>query len=119
MKTLLLTLFALSLTACATTTPEIMAGKSLLAMQSTIITVASTGSTLCNQGVLTKGDCEKIADYYAKAAPAYDLAADSMTMLLLKNTPEAWQQYNASQTAFRTLFDGLLKVAAQFPQGGK
>lgn len=117
-KLILLFLGMFTLCACATTSPEILAGKSLLAMQETIVVTATAGSKLCNQGVLKKADCLKIASYYAQAQPAYDLAADSLTVALTKNDPAAWARYQKDQTAFRTLFDDLLRVAVLFPSGG-
>lgn len=120
MKKLLLLLPILLLSACITgpQSPQILAGKSLLAMQQTIITVAETGSKLCNQGILQKADCLTIASYYAQAAPAYDLAADSLSVVLIKNDAAAWARYQKEQSAFRTIFDDLLRISAQYPNGG-
>jgi hypothetical protein len=119
-KLILPLLLALTLSACATsgTTPAVTAGKSLLAMQETIVTVAKTGGALCNQAVLTKENCADLEQLYLRSQPAYDLAADSLIMALAVNSPESWQRYQERQTSFRSIFDDLLRLSAQFGKGG-
>jgi uncharacterized lipoprotein YmbA len=114
MKRLILpTLLALTLSACATgpQSPQVLAGKTLLAMKETIIATATTGGVLCNKGQLTKKDCATIEHYYVLAQPAYDMAADALTLALMKNDDAAWQRYQSEQGHLRTIFDDLVRMS--------
>ena len=111
-------LFAIcTLTGCSTMkkeSPDILAGKSLLAMKATIITAATTGDQLCKKGVIPKADCRTLADWYLKAQPAYDLAADSMTLVLLSRDKAVWQRYQADQAPFRRIFDDVVVMSGRY-----
>lgn len=82
----LLTAFAcvIALAGCATTappttndSPQVIAGKSLLAVKSTITAAAASVNTLCKNGTLTIDTCTKAKATYEQAKPAYDAAVDA------------------------------------------
>jgi len=107
----------LAMTACATMKtdpPEVVAGKSLLAMKATIITAATAGDEMCRQRSIAPAVCMALANYYQKAQPAYDLAADSLRAVLLAKGPDAWRNYMRDQAIFRDIFDDVLLFSSQY-----
>lgn len=76
---------------CATTSPtappstkdspQVIAGKSLLAVQSTIMVASSSVNTLCKNGTLTVDTCTKAKAAYGQAKPAYDAAMDAYLLM--------------------------------------
>lgn len=94
---LLMPLFAscllglLMISACATTTagtqitdkdtPLPTAGKSLLAVKSTIVTAATATDSLCKAGALKPDTCTAAKTAYEVAKPAYDTAVDAYLLM--------------------------------------
>lgn len=76
---------------CATTSPtappsvkdspQVLAGKSLLAVKSTIVVAATSIDTLCKSGTLPADKCAQAAAAYETAKPAYDGAVDAYLLM--------------------------------------
>jgi len=80
---LILGAFAL-LPGCATMQKDgtqITAGKSLLAVKSTIVTAATTADALCKTQQLSAETCTKAKGAYDLAKPAYDSAVDAYLLM--------------------------------------
>lgn len=89
-----------SLSGCATTTstgtatgsavdtinkndsPQILAGKSLLAVKSTIVSAAQAIDALCKAGTIDTDTCRRAHDAYQLAKPAYDSAVESYLLMM-------------------------------------
>jgi hypothetical protein len=86
------------ITACATTAPVTapgattpavtskdnpmqLAGKSLLAVKSTIVTAASAVDALCKAGKIAPDKCTQAKAAYDQAKPAYDSAVDAYLLM--------------------------------------
>lgn len=116
----LLTLLAFTMllvAACATMKsdpPEVLAGKSLLAMKTTIISAAVAGDELCRSRTVAPAVCLALADCYKRSQPAYDLAADSLRQVLASKDAGAWRDYLRHQAAFRDIFDDVLMISSQY-----
>lgn len=61
--------------------PQVMAGKSLLAVKGTIVTAATTTDALCKAGTLKPDICLQARDAYLQAQPAYDAAVDAYLLM--------------------------------------
>lgn len=89
----LLLVFAaiIALTGCATTSPtappsakdspQVLTGKSLLAVKSTIVVAATTVDTLCKNGTLKPDVCTQAKATYEQTKPAYDAAVDAYLLM--------------------------------------
>jgi len=93
----LLTAFAciIALTGCATTTPTAatstvatvkdnpmaLAGKSLLAVKTTIVVAATSVDALCQAGTIGTDKCAQAKAAYDLAKPAYDSAVDAYLLM--------------------------------------
>jgi hypothetical protein len=86
----LLCVFALVITltgGCASTaptappiandSPQVIAGKSLLAVKSSIVAAATATAALCKSGVMPADQCAQAKAAYELAKPAYDAAVDA------------------------------------------
>ena len=79
----------IALTGCAASSPTIArsdtplqtAGKSLLAVKSSIVTAATATDNLCKQGKLTADTCSRAKVAYETAKPAYDAAVDAYLLM--------------------------------------
>lgn len=81
----------LMLAACATTSPtappsakdspQILAGKSLLAVKSTIVVAATSIDALCKSGTMPADKCSQAKAAYETAKPAYDAAVDAYLLM--------------------------------------
>lgn len=68
---------------CASTdTPQMMAGKSLLAIQQTIVSTRQAIVVPCQKGAIPGAECRKMDDLYQQSKPIYDAAADAEILLL-------------------------------------
>lgn len=79
-KLLLIPLLLLS--ACTTVggktdTPQMVAGKSLLAIQQTIVATRQAIVTPCQRGTISVADCRQMDDWYNQSKPVYDAAVDA------------------------------------------
>ncbi|MDA8428921.1 MAG: hypothetical protein M0T70_06660 [Geobacteraceae bacterium] len=88
----------LFLAGCATTgtapaandTPQVIAGKSLLAVKSTIVTAAQATDGLCRVGTLKPDSCAQAKAAYELAKPAYDSAVDAYLLMVQGGDPAAF-----------------------------
>lgn len=121
----LLILFALAtimLTApgCATTpaatpapndSPVILAGKSLLAVKSTITTSATAVNALCEAKKITVDKCAQARDAYNLSKPAYDSAVDAYLLMIQGGDParfaDSLQRVQNIATTLLTLAGGV------------
>ena len=89
---LFLVVFMIAMLAgCATTsptappgkndTPQVLAGKSLLAVKATITTAAKSTDGLCRAGQLPADKCAQAKIAYGQAKPAYDAAVDAYLLM--------------------------------------
>lgn len=68
-------------TATASDSPQVLAGKSLLAVKSTIVTAATATDALCKAGKIPADICSQAKTAYELAQPAYDAAVDSYLLM--------------------------------------
>lgn len=80
----------LMLAACATTSPtapvandnpQILAGKSLLAVKASIVAAATATDALCKQNQLSLGTCIRASELYEQSKPAYVAAVDAYLLM--------------------------------------
>lgn len=112
MKKLLLILLACSLTACATTqtdTPLVMAGKSLLAVKSTIVTTATAIDGLCKTQKISADKCQQAKVAYEMSKPAYDTAIDAYLLMGQGHTTPA--EFEQVLGQLRAIGDNLTAIA--------
>ena len=130
------------LSGCATTSPatpktndspQVLAGKSLLAVKGTITTAATTTDALCKAGTLKPDICSQARDAYLQARPAYDAAVDAYLLLSTQGGDPA--AFGAALIRVQSIASNLLLISGgadplpiplpkgegtQFaPQGGK
>lgn len=77
-------------TACATVksdSPQITAGKSLLATKQVIVTAATTVDALCAAGTLRPASCSQAKAAYELSKPAYDSAVDAYLVMSTGGDP--------------------------------
>ena len=111
---LILGLSMLALFGCATTSgktdsPQIVAGKSLLAIQQSIVTTRDAIGVPCQKGAIPQADCQKMNDWYLQSKPAYD-AAETAAVIDLKG---GVNDESAKQNLIR-LETEILGLAAQY-----
>jgi len=106
----------IALTGCAhtsatgvTDTPLQTAGKSLLAVKSTIVTAATATDNLCKAGKLTPDTCAQAKAAYEIARPAYDMAVDAY---LLYSTGGDAADYTAALVRVQGIAQNLLLIAS-------
>lgn len=73
----------------ATDTPQAIAGKSLLAVKSTIVVAATSADLLCKSATLAPDKCSQIKTAYAAAQPAYDAAVDAYLLMTVQGGDSA------------------------------
>lgn len=101
------------LAGCATLrndTPEALAAKSLLTAKEGIVAAARTGDALCDERRLAPEKCGQLADYYRRAMPAYDLAADSLAAAIRIGDAQGWARYQAARHSLFALYDDMLRL---------
>lgn len=65
----------------ANDTPQVLAGKSLLAAKSTIVVAATSVDSLCKAGTLPIATCTQAKATYEQVKPAYDAAVDAYLLM--------------------------------------
>ena len=96
---------------CATMqqeSPQITAGKSLLAVKGTIVTAATTTDRLCKLQQIPVDDCNKAKAAYELARPAYDSAVDAYLLMSTGGDPAA---FGAAITRVQSIAASMLKLA--------
>lgn len=108
----------LMLAACATTnntstttrdTPLQTAGKSLLAVKSTIVTAAGATDALCKAGTLPADKCTQAKAAYEMSKPAYDAAVDAYLLMSAQGGDAA--DFGAALVRVQTIASNLLLIA--------
>lgn len=108
-----------AMTGCATTSPtaaptandspQVLAGKSLLAVKSTIVVAATSVDKLCMTGTLKPDVCTQAKATYEQTKPAYDAAVDAyLLMTSVGGDPGA---YGRALTRVQGLAADLLAVS--------
>jgi hypothetical protein len=116
-------LLMLMLAGCATTgtaptpqdSPQILAGKSLLAVQKTIVTAAQAVDGLCKSGVMTVDRCVQARAAYELAKPAYDSAMDAYLLMQQGGDPAA---FAATLQRAQSLAGNLLQLSGPLITNG-
>lgn len=112
-----------SLSGCATTTatggagssatagdtPLTLAGKSLLACKSTIVTAAVAVDALCKAHTIDTATCAQAKDAYELAKPAWDSAIDAYLLWSLGHGDQA--SFNAALNRAQSLANNLLTLS--------
>jgi hypothetical protein len=84
----------LVMASCATLgkdSPQVSAGKSLLAVKASIVTAATATDALCQARQLPSDICLQAEAAYTKAKPAYDSAVDAYLLMSTGGDPAAYQ----------------------------
>jgi hypothetical protein len=92
-----------------TDTPLILAGKSLMAVKSSIVTAATATDALCKAGKLSTDKCAQAKNAYELAKPAYDAAVDAYQLMSSKGGDAA--AFGAALTRLQSLADNLIRLA--------
>lgn len=101
----------------ATDTPQVIAGKSLLAVKSTIVVAATSADSLCKSGTLAPDKCSRIKTAYAAAQPAYDAAVDAYLLMSVQGGDSA--AFGAALIRVQNLAANLLLISDPLgPKGG-
>lgn len=112
---LLFSLFCLA--GCATTSPttpaqndspQVLAGKSLLAVKSTIVTAAAATDRMCTTGAMAADKCAMASTAYGQSRLAYDSAVDAYLLMIQGRDPAA---FAASLQRVQSLAANLLQLA--------
>ncbi len=107
----------LCLSGCATTsatpatgdTPQILAGKSLLAVKATIVSAATATDGLCKTATLKSDTCAQAKTAYEKSRLAYDAAIDAY-VLMVQGSGDA-QTFTTSLQQAQSLAANLTQLA--------
>lgn len=106
----------LFLAGCATTgtpaandSPQVLAGKSLLAVKQTIVTAATATDGLCRAGTLKPDTCAQAKAAYELAKPAYDTAVDAYLLMSVKGGDAA--DFRAALLRVQDLAQNLLLIS--------
>lgn len=95
---------ALLISGCVAQDPVIVAGRSLLATQKTIVNVHEAFRAPCKQGMVPPDVCREVDRLTMEAAPAYDAAVSAL--LLTGDT--------SKQAAFELMAASLLTLAVRY-----
>lgn len=90
-------------------TPLQTAGKSLLAVKSTIVTAATATANLCQAGKIEPANCDKAKIAYEVAKPAYDTAVDAY--LLMSSGGADYANFDAALNRVQNLAAHLLQLS--------
>jgi hypothetical protein len=93
----------------ATDTPQITAGKSLLAVKSGIVVAATSVDRLCTAHVLTTETCTKAKTAYEQSKIAYDAAVDAYLLMSAQGGDPA--AFGAALIRVQDLAKNLLLIA--------
>lgn len=105
------------LAGCATTSPatptqndspQVLAGKSLLAVKSTIVTAAAATDRMCTTGAMAADKCAMARTAYGQSRLAYDSAVDAYLLMIQGRDPAA---FAASLQRVQSLAANLLQLA--------
>lgn len=104
------------LAACATTsgsnpTPLQTAGKSLLAVKSTIVTAATAADALCKTGTLPTDKCTQAKAAYEMSKPAYDAAVDAYLLMSSQGGDAA--DFGAALVRVQGIAQNLLLISSE------
>lgn len=113
-KLILLILPLLLLSACATTSPSITTGKSLLAIQSEIVTVREAIGVPCQKGMIAQVDCQNIDSWYQQAKPAYDAAVDATVIAITTGSENDIKTYDVKKAALVSLLTNMTQIATKY-----
>lgn len=89
--------------------PLTLAGKSLLAVKSTITTAATATDALCKSGALPADKCTQAKAAYETAKPAYDAAVNAY--LLMSSTGGDPATFGAALTRVQGIAGNLLAIS--------
>ena len=107
----------LCLAGCATTSPttptqsdspQVLAGKSLLAVKSIIVTAATTADRMCTTGAMAADKCSMARTAYGQSKLAYDSAVDAYLLMIQGSDPAA---FTASLQRVQSLAANMLQLA--------
>jgi hypothetical protein len=117
-KLFLIPLLLLALSAgCATTPkepPEIVAGKTLLAIKDNIIMIRDGFGVPCQQGLVAAADCQSIDSLYQQSKPLYDMAVSAEQIALASGKAEDAQAYENRKQALIGLVVDMSNLAAKY-----
>ena len=119
MKKFLLLLPILLLCSCTTfsgktDTPQITAGKSLLAIQTEIVSIRESISVPCQKGIIAPADCSSMELIYQQSKPAYDAAVDAAVIALTSGTSTDAIAFQQKQEALQALSIDIITIAAKY-----
>ena len=119
MKKFLLLLPVLLLCSCTTfsgktDTPQITAGKSLLAIQTEIVSIREAISVPCQKGIIAPADCSSMELIYQQSKPAYDAAVDAAVIALTSGTSTDAITFQSKQEALQALSTDIITIAAKY-----
>jgi uncharacterized membrane protein len=115
----------LSMIGCATTSgktdsPQVFAGKTLLAIQSEIISTRDAIGVPCQQGYIPQAECQAMDSIYQQSKPAYDAAVDAAVIALASGKDTDISASNVKRAALESLAANIIKIAVTYGvQGGK
>lgn len=89
-------------------TPLQGAGKSLLAVKSTIVTAATATDALCKSGKLSVDKCTQASAVYELSKPAYDAAVNAYLLMSSGGDPGA---FDRSMTRIQSIATNLLQIS--------
>lgn len=89
--------------------PQVLAGKSLLAVKSTIVTAGLATDGLCRAGALPADKCAQAKAAYELAKPAYDAAVDAY--LLMQSGGGGAASFEAALERVQALAADLLRLS--------
>lgn len=124
-KLILLPILCLLLCSCTTfsgktDTPQITAGKSLLAIQTEIVSTREAIGVPCQKGYIAPKDCSTIDDWYLQSKPMYDAAVDAATLALITGADSDAAAFKEKQDALQSLATNIITMAAKYGvQGSK
>lgn len=90
-------------------TPQIKAGKSLLAVKSTIVTASIATDGLCKSGKIPVETCAQAKAAYETAKPAYDAAVDAYLLMSSQGGDAA--TFEAALTRIQGIANNMLILA--------
>ena len=98
-----------AVTASTKDNPMQLAGKSLLAVKSTIVTAATATDAFCKAGKIGPDKCAQAKAAYELAKPAYDSAVDAY--LLMSQGYGDPAAFGAALARIQTIADNMLQLA--------
>jgi hypothetical protein len=96
-------------TPVANDSPQVLAGKSLLAVKSTIVVSATSVDSLCRAGTLKPDVCAQAKATYEQTKPAYDAAVDAYLLMMSVGGDSA--DFGRALARVQSLANNLIAVA--------